>query len=445
MQTSSQPKLLPVPFANAGSKQDVPNDSQIGITAGRASYTDGFPPLTRTPLAAGGVPPFGTDFNGVLNDITAAVRWNQSGAGYPFDSSFNAAISGYPKGAKIPSSTLDGFWLNTVDGNATNPENTTSATTGWVPSGFYGFTSISGLSGSSVTLTTLQAGRDRIVLTGTLTANINLILPAWIKSWDVINSCTGQFIVNVKTPLGSGVPVPSNTNAKVFCDGVNITSFYQQGALIARVLFTSSGVYTPSAGAKKIVIEAVGGGGGGGGAPATTSTQSSCGSGGGCGDYVKTPPLNAQSLSITIGSGGAGSNGLTSPSVGGDTAVGNIILLRGGSAGYTGTASTSSVVLGLYSSGSSSNALYPASSVYLSGGQATRGMVIAASSLTGALGGSGGGSPLGGGGVGQNTAAAANSATEFGGGGAGAANFGASGSKAGGSGFSGVVIIWEYA
>lgn len=109
MQNNSQPKLLPIPFADNGSKQDIPNDSQVGIAAGRASYVDGFPPLTRTPLAAGGVPPFGTDFNGVLNDITAAVRWSQSGAGYPFNAAFNTAIGGYPKGARIPNSTLDGY------------------------------------------------------------------------------------------------------------------------------------------------------------------------------------------------------------------------------------------------------------------------------------------------------------------------------------------------
>ncbi|WP_336792234.1 hypothetical protein [Pantoea anthophila] len=188
MQNSSQPKLLPVPFADAGSKQDIPNDSQIGVTADRASYTDGFPPLTRTPLAAGGVPTFGTDFNGVLNDITAAVRWSQAGAGYNFNTALNTAIGGYSKGARILNSTLDGFWLNTTDGNITNPENTISALTGWVPSGFYVTTAINGLSGSSVTLTTLQAGRDRITLAGTLTSNINLTVPAWIKRWEIVKT-----------------------------------------------------------------------------------------------------------------------------------------------------------------------------------------------------------------------------------------------------------------
>lgn len=238
MQTSSQPKLLPVPFADAGSKQNIPNDSQIGITAGRASYTDGFPPLTRTPLAAGGVPPFGTDFNGVLNDITAALRWSQSGAGYPFNAAFNTAISGYPKGARIPNSTLDGYWLNTIEGNQNNPE-TTGSSAGWVPLGSYGDTFINGLSGSSITLTPLQASKDRIVLSGTLTANINVIVPAWIKRWYVVNNCTGNFSVTFKTPNGSGVVVPNGDVSRVYGGGTNISQDF--GSAASRSVGTGSG------------------------------------------------------------------------------------------------------------------------------------------------------------------------------------------------------------
>lgn len=230
MQNSSQPKLIPTPFADNGAKQNIPKDSQIGVTAGRASYEDGFPPLTRTPLAAGGVPPFGTDFNGVLNDITAAVRWAQSGAGYPFNPEFNAAIDGYPKGSKIPNSSLDGFWINTVEGNKNNPESTGGALTGWIPSANSTSSSISGLSGSSLTLTPLQASKDRILLSGTLTANINLIVPAWPKTWIVENKCTGNFNVTFKTASGSGVAMASGTVHYLIGDGVNVIEYLGSAA-----------------------------------------------------------------------------------------------------------------------------------------------------------------------------------------------------------------------
>lgn len=230
MQISNLPKLLPVPFANSGSKQDIPVASQIGVSGGRASYTDGFPPLTRTPIAAGGIPPFGTDFNGVLNDITSAIRWAQAGGGYGYDSTFSSSVSGYPVGAKLLNSTGDGYWLNTVDGNTNNPETSSaSPLTGWVPADSYGVTSVTGLGSSSVTLSTLQASRDRIVLTGTLTANINVIVPAWRKSWTVVNNCTGPFSVTFKTASGTGVVIPASSQASIVGDGANIVT----GSLLA--------------------------------------------------------------------------------------------------------------------------------------------------------------------------------------------------------------------
>lgn len=113
---------MPVAFANSGAKQPIPIASQVSITPGRASYTDGFPPLTRTPLSAGGIPPYGTDFNGVLNEITASIRWANAGMGYTYDSDFSSSVGGYPKGAQLIKATSDGIWLNAVEGNTTNPD-----------------------------------------------------------------------------------------------------------------------------------------------------------------------------------------------------------------------------------------------------------------------------------------------------------------------------------
>lgn len=346
MQNSSQPKLLPVPFADTGSKQNIPNDSQVGIAAGRASYADGFPPLTRTPLAAGGVPPFGTDFNGVLNDITAALRWSQSGAGYPFNAAFNTAISGYPKGARIPNSTLDGYWLNTIDGNTSNPEVTGAATTGWVPAESYGVTAITGLSGSSVTLSTLQASKDRITLAGTLSANINLVLPAWNKSWTVVNNCTGAFSVTVKTPTGSGVVLPAGKSGVLVGDGTNIT---QDSLPPNFIRFASGGAFTVPQGVYTIYLSGCAAGGGGASGATNNGGQSSLvggggGGGGGAGQsiikqaYSVTP---GQSLTVTIGSGGNGaqasaSGGGYSGNSGGNTSVSGLVTLTGGTGGYAG-------------------------------------------------------------------------------------------------------------
>lgn len=122
MQASNVPTKSAVPFANSGTKNTIPVASQIGITPGLASFTDGFPPLTMTPIAAGGVPPYGADFNGILNFLSAATRWAQAGGNYAYDGAFSSAVGGYPKGSVILNATATGLWMSTADNNTTNPD-----------------------------------------------------------------------------------------------------------------------------------------------------------------------------------------------------------------------------------------------------------------------------------------------------------------------------------
>ena len=76
-----------------------------------------------TPIAAGGVPPFGQDMNGILNQITEVLQWQQAGGYWQFDANFAAAIGGYPLGAVLNSKVVLGReWMSTVDNNMTDPE-----------------------------------------------------------------------------------------------------------------------------------------------------------------------------------------------------------------------------------------------------------------------------------------------------------------------------------
>ena len=105
--------------------------SQIGVNAGFASLNDGFPPLTMTPIAAGGVPPFGQDMNGILNQITEIQQWEQAGGGWQFDVNFAAEIGGYPQGAILNSKVVLGRkWMSIVDNNLTDPDSASAAN--WV-------------------------------------------------------------------------------------------------------------------------------------------------------------------------------------------------------------------------------------------------------------------------------------------------------------------------
>lgn len=127
MLASQIPTKMTVPWGqNAGGPyiRVVPVASQIGIQNGAASFEDGFPPLCFTPVAAGGVPPFGQDFNGLNNVVTAWLRWVQAGGGVPFwDAAFSASIGGYFEGALLQSQAGPGnFWISTADNNTSNPD-----------------------------------------------------------------------------------------------------------------------------------------------------------------------------------------------------------------------------------------------------------------------------------------------------------------------------------
>ncbi|PUY28572.1 phage tail protein [Cronobacter sakazakii] len=223
MNSSDIPSRITKAFGVNGLKNAIPVDSSTATdNSGVATFDKGFPPITMQPLSAGGIPPSGKDMNGVLYSATLQQQWQNAGMTYPFSQDFSDAISGYPKGAIVPSSVYTGQWLNLSESNGTSPESPTGANTGWVPINNYGVTQITMTSGS-VVMSSLQAAKDRIIITGTLTSNVNLIFPAWIKSWVVHNNCTGNFSITCRTASGSGVIVIPGLVSRLFCDGVNIS------------------------------------------------------------------------------------------------------------------------------------------------------------------------------------------------------------------------------
>lgn len=172
MLRSAIPLRFSLPFAkNAAGAfiRTVPVTSQIGIQDGAASFNDGFVPDNFTALAGGGVPPFGQDFNGILNITTTWDVWYQAGAPITYDSTFSTAQGGYPQGAVLDSAVVLGAqWYSLVDSNTTNPDDPLTSANwarvgipvgqptpfiGSVPAGFAsmnGLTIGSGASGSTL-------------------------------------------------------------------------------------------------------------------------------------------------------------------------------------------------------------------------------------------------------------------------------------------------------
>ncbi len=79
--------------------------------------------------------------------------------------------------------------------------------------------------GADVVLTQLEQRCAILVLTGALTANINVIVDNTVWSWQSIyNGTSGNFSVTVKTAAGTGVAVTQGKRAALHCDGTNVLS-----------------------------------------------------------------------------------------------------------------------------------------------------------------------------------------------------------------------------
>ena len=221
MQSTNIPTKIPLPFgfaAATGQINAIPTASQIGIVNGRASLHDGFPPNTFLPLTTGGVPPFGGDMNGILNEITAIQQWQEAGGFFFYDSAFSTTIGGYPKGAILQSTNNNGLWISTTENNTTNPD---TGGAGWTSLAFEGSQAIT-VTTADVTVTQLQSAYPVLIISGALTAARNLILPAIVGEWIIQNNTTGAFNLTVKTASGTGVTLTQSASTYIYGDGTNI-------------------------------------------------------------------------------------------------------------------------------------------------------------------------------------------------------------------------------
>ena len=213
--------VIPIPWASSGGTFTViPKNSPGSNTAG---YDTGFPNITMQPEVSGGLPPLWPDVNGILNAITCHLMNLEAGNPYLYSSTFEGDVGGYPLGALLGASDGTSLWYSIEAANSDNPDTTPGH---WVPAFSYGEASVS-LAGGSVTLTPAQYRRGIIVLTGTLTGNVNVVFPTLFLDWVVINNTTGAFSATAKTSAGTGVVIPQtgpSAPSTIYCDGTNIQS-----------------------------------------------------------------------------------------------------------------------------------------------------------------------------------------------------------------------------
>ncbi len=208
------------------------------------------------------------------------------------------------------------------------------------------------------------------------------------------------------------------------------------------VLTTADTEFVPSANATMLLVEGVAAGGGGGGC-LQAATNSANGGGGGGGAYgwkIILGPLDA-SYPVSVGARGTGGPAGNNPgTAGGDTTFGTgpLLSLESGTGGAGDTVAT------IHVGGLPGRGGRAASCIADYAGNGYPGLYGASLAAAQAFGGPGGGSVLSGGTRGGKGQGAGDNATGYGAGGAGGSIISGGISVAGGDGFDGVLIVWEF-
>lgn len=107
------------------------------------------------------------------------------------------------------------------------------------------------------TLAGVQLNRIAYNLTGTLTGNRDIIVPATIQQYWVQNNTTGAFTLTVTTENGSGVTIPQGDSAIVFCDGTDVINAAESASVTFPISIGQGGTGQTTASAAVTALGAV--------------------------------------------------------------------------------------------------------------------------------------------------------------------------------------------
>lgn len=224
MAGAATPQILLEPIASGAGAGFITNpipDAPTGTSA--ASVQGGFPSITMQEEIAGGKPPLGQDMNGYLFLISSHTVYVQCGQLYLFNSTLATDIGGYLAGTILGMADGTGIWMNTVNGNTSNPD---TGGAGWLAIASSGIGVLSGLTSGTGTLSAALWKKTILNFSGALVGNVILIFPTIAgQQWLILNNCTGAPTLTCKTAAGSGVVIPAGGSASptgIYCDGTNI-------------------------------------------------------------------------------------------------------------------------------------------------------------------------------------------------------------------------------
>lgn len=125
------PKLIVKPFAKNGQKNVIPENYETSMESNQATWDQGFGQITMLPVAAGGLPPKGQDFNGIFNQISENIVYLSQGGRFKFSAEYAEAIGGYPKGAILQSDDEKKEYLSLIDNNKVDFNTATDISASW--------------------------------------------------------------------------------------------------------------------------------------------------------------------------------------------------------------------------------------------------------------------------------------------------------------------------
>lgn len=125
------PKLIVKPFAKNGQKNVIPENYETSMESNQATWDQGFGQITMLPVAAGGLPPKGQDFNGIFNQISENIVYLSQGGRFKFSAEYAEAIGGYPKGAILQSDDEKKEYLSLIDNNKVDFNTATDINASW--------------------------------------------------------------------------------------------------------------------------------------------------------------------------------------------------------------------------------------------------------------------------------------------------------------------------
>lgn len=218
MATAAQiPTPWSSPFGATGTRTAIPV-APLAPNSPNASEQGGFPPITLTPIAAGGIAPLGGNFNEAFFRCSSWNQWQSLGGPVGYNSTLSAATTGYPQGALLSAANiLGGFWLSSNDNNVTDPD---TGGGGW---------------------TFVKPASWGAILTGAGTANaITVTLsPAPLSLASVVGSTLKFTVAQANTgpatiaPNGLGTPSLVRSDSSALASGDLATGVVYEGIVVS--------------------------------------------------------------------------------------------------------------------------------------------------------------------------------------------------------------------